>query len=154
MGSHPILLQEYKLGDQHYSCLPDFLTVFLETCGQALRPEDYQLNALLLFYRSQVEHVNGRIERHMFFQTPFRSSVGVLQVLLAVAIHTTNVYARLFLQYPPVEPWSHFPQKTEKSVCSIVVHQQTRKKTPKKVFQLVVSVYSVFSCWQARSFRF
>jgi hypothetical protein len=71
---------------------------------------DYMICAIITHYRSRIEHVIGRIKRHLAFKTSFRGNLDFLSALMDIAIHTQNIYQMLYPAYEFYGPWDHFPQ--------------------------------------------
>lgn len=107
-NKHPLHPSEFLLGDGHYAYLPYCIGPFKQPSGGALSLEEYYVNAVISFYRSRVEHMNARFEKHYAFRTPFRGGVESLTDILHITAHTTNVYNHFYPSYEFVGPWRHF----------------------------------------------
>jgi len=111
LAIHPLESWEYKLGDGHYSHLPYFMTPFREQHNRQLSLWHYYMNSMVTHYRSRIEHVNCRIEKHNVFRTPFRGNVTLLADIIKVVVHTTNIFTRMYPPYETCGPWSHNPKE-------------------------------------------
>lgn len=107
---HPVRIGEYLLGDGHYAWLPWIISPYPEQPNGVLSKQEYITNAIISHYRSRIEHVIGRIKRHMIFKTAFRGTLDLLSDLMTICMHTQNVYQMMYPSYAFYGPWGHFPQ--------------------------------------------
>lgn len=97
---------EFWIGDGHYSSLPWVISPFKRT--RPLTYHELMTNQIISHYRARVEHVNAKIKKHTLFQTPYRGTIETLDTLLKITMHTTSVWTKMYIAYPPFGPWDHF----------------------------------------------
>jgi len=105
---HPLLRNEYGLGDGHYTMLPFMLTPTRQPPGGQMNELQYLRSEYVTFYRSRVEHINARVDSHGIFQSDFRCSLYVLQDVVNVTLAAIAYLSYNDFRYPPYGYWSHF----------------------------------------------
>jgi hypothetical protein len=106
---HPVLDWEYLLGDGHYGSLSEYITPHTQPQHGHLSNSQYLENTMIAHYRSRIEHVNAAFKCHKMMQVDFRGGIQLLNDVMHVTAHTTNVVLHKYLRYTPVGPWEHNP---------------------------------------------
>lgn len=106
---HPMFPWELYLGDGAYPACPQIITPYRCPPHGSLTYEQEFMNEVISHYRARVEHKNKLMVRHNILGTVFRGGRELLADAGQVLAQTENVDSKLFLRYPPVGPFPHFP---------------------------------------------
>ena len=106
-GASLLRCWERFLGDGAYCANAQFITPYRKPANGELAIRESTANADISFHRARVEHTNHLFESHAIFQGAFRGSVALLDDVVKVTAHTTNIHLRTHPRYAAVGPWPH-----------------------------------------------
>ena len=107
----PALLPwEWGMGDGAFESSWHILVKFQKPVGGVLNREMVQFNAEFNYWRLRVEHIIGVVKRHDALDGVWRGSYALLQCVVDLTVHLTNIKLKLSLpRYENVGPWGHTP---------------------------------------------
>ena len=112
INEHPpaFLPWEWGIGDGAFESAWHILVKYQKPQNGVLTKEMVEFNAKFNYWRLRVEHITGVVKRHAVLEGVFRGSYALLQCVVDLTVHLTNIKLKLALpRYETVGPWGHTP---------------------------------------------
>ena len=112
INEHPpnFLPWEWGIGDGAFEAAWHILVKYQKPANGVMTREMVEFNAEFNYWRLRVEHIIGVVKRHDALDGVFRGSYALLQCIVDLTVHLTNVKLKLALpRYETVGPWDHTP---------------------------------------------